>query len=89
VPLVPMLLADAVGLRRFGSLTGLLSIPSVIGSAAGPIVAGAIFDHTGSYLLAIKLFIAILALAAMLPLLCVPFKAGAPEAVGRAAVAAS
>jgi MFS family permease len=34
VPLVPMLLADAVGLKRFGSLAGLLSIPSVIGSAA-------------------------------------------------------
>ncbi len=55
VPLIPMLLADAVGLKRFGSLTGLLSIPSVVGSAAGPIVAGAIFDHTGSYLWAIRI----------------------------------
>jgi MFS family permease len=89
VPLVPMLLADAVGLKRFGSLTGLLSIPSVIGSAAGPIVAGAIFDRTGSYLWAIELFIVMLALAAVLPLLCVPFKASAVEPVGRPAVAAS
>src|SRR5271156_2056473 len=42
VPLIPMLLADAVGLKRFGSLMGLLSIPAVIGSASGPIVAGII-----------------------------------------------
>ncbi len=87
VPLVPMLLADAVGLRRFGSLTGLLSIPSVIGSAAGPIVAGAIFDRTGSYVWSIELFIAILIAAAALPLLCVPFKPGAAEPLARTAMA--
>jgi len=88
VPLVPMLLADAVGLKRFGSLTGLLSIPSVMGSAAGPIVAGAIFDRTKSYVWSIELFIVILIVAAVLPLLCVPFKAGAAEPVARSAMAA-
>jgi MFS family permease len=89
IPLVPMLLADAVGLKRFGSLTGLLSIPSVIGSAAGPIVAGAIFDRTGSYVWSIELFIVLLVVAAALPLLCVPFEVrGANEPLAREAMAA-
>src|SRR5579885_1669872 len=89
VPLIPMLLADAVGLRRFGSLMGLLSIPAVIGSALGPIVAGAIFDRTGSYVWSIELFAAIVAAAALLPLLCVPFAAGGASQAPRRAAAAS
>jgi MFS family permease len=89
VPLIPMLLADAVGLKRFGSLMGLLSIPAVVGSASGPIIAGAIFDRTGSYVWAIELFIALLAAVAVLPLLCVPFRAGAAEPLAPRAAAAS
>jgi MFS family permease len=88
VPLIPMLLVDAVGLKRFGSLMGLLSLPAVIGSASGPIIAGAIFDHTGSYLWAIELFIVLLAAVAILPLLCVPFRSGAEQPIGQRAVAA-
>ncbi len=87
VPLIPMLLADAVGLKRFGSLMGLLSIPAVIGSASGPIVAGLIFDHTGSYTWSLELFTVMLAAAAVLPLLCIPFKAGVIESAGRQAAA--
>ncbi len=52
-------------------------------------MAGAIFDRTGSYLWAIELFIVMLVLAAVLPLLCVPFVLSAVEPVGRPAVAAS
>jgi MFS family permease len=89
VPLIPMLLADAVGLKRFGSLMGLLSLPAVIGSASGPIVAGAIFDRTGSYVWSIELFTAMLVIVALLPLLCVPFSAGASEPVARPAAAVS
>ncbi len=87
VPLIPMLLADAVGLKRFGSLMGLLSIPAVIGSASGPIVAGLIFDRTGSYTWSLELFTVMLAAAAVLPLLCIPFKAGVIESAGRQAAA--
>ena len=89
VPLIPMLLADAVGLKRFGSLMGVLSIPAVVGSASGPILAGAIFDRTGSYVWSLELFTAILAIIAVLPLLCVPFKAAAIEPLARPAVATS
>jgi MFS family permease len=89
VPLIPMLLADAVGLKRFGSLMGLLSLPAVIGGASGPIVAGAIFDRTGSYVWSIELFTAMLVIVALLPLLCVPFSAGASEPVARPAAAVS
>jgi MFS family permease len=87
VPLIPMLLADAVGLKRFGSLMGLLSIPAVIGSASGPIVAGLIFDRTGSYAWSLELFAAMLALVAVLPLLCIPFRAGVLESTGQQAAA--
>jgi MFS family permease len=79
---------DAVGLKRFGSLMGLLSLPAVIGSASGPIIAGAIFDRTGSYIWAIELFVVLLAAVAILPLLCVPFGSGAEQPVGQHAVAA-
>jgi len=85
VPLVPMLLADAVGLKRFGSLMGLLSIPAVVGSASGPIVAGIIFDHTASYAWSLELFAAMLACATVLPLLCIPFRAGVQSAGQQAA----
>ncbi|MGO9055962.1 MAG: MFS transporter [Candidatus Binataceae bacterium] len=87
VPLIPMLLADAVGLKRFGSLMGLLSIPAVVGSASGPIVAGLIFDHTGSYAWSLELFAAMLAVAAVLPMLCIPLSAGVLESAGQQAAA--
>lgn len=85
VPLIPMLLADAVGLKRFGSLMGLLSIPAVIGSASGPIVAGMIFDRTGSYVFSLELFTVLMVAAAALPLLCVPYSAAALTPLGRQA----
>ena len=86
VPLIPMLLADAVGLKRFGSLMGLLSIPAVVGSASGPIVAGIIFDRTASYAWSLELFAAMLACATVLPLLCIPFRAGV-QSTGQQAAA--
>jgi hypothetical protein len=52
-------------------------------------VAGAIFDRTGSYVWSIELFTAMLLIVAVLPLLCVPFNAGATEPVARPAAAVS
>jgi hypothetical protein len=47
--ILPMVLADSLGLRSFGSLSGLMWFPLCVGVALGPWVTGRIFDATGSY----------------------------------------
>jgi len=74
IALMPMLLAYCVGLRRFGSLSGLLVTMGVIGSAVGPIVAGSVFDHTGSYVLIFELLTAFLLISAFFPIGCISYQ---------------
>jgi len=47
--LVPMVLAEAVGLRRFGSLYGWMQVFATSGLFGGPLIAGQLFDLTHSY----------------------------------------
>ena len=68
----PILLVETLGLRRFGSLWGLLNFVSLVGFAIGPVLVGHIFDRTGSYVIAMEICGAIcvaggLAAAAALP----------------------
>jgi MFS family permease len=81
IGLMPAILADSVGLRRFGSLSGLLVTLGVIGSAAGPIAAGAVFDRTASYIGIFTLFAVALLIAGFLPLACVSHRERAAAAV--------
>lgn len=74
IGLMPAILADSVGLRRFGSLSGLLVTLGVIGSAAGPITAGAVFDRTSSYASIFELFAVALLFASLLPMACLPYR---------------
>jgi MFS family permease len=74
IALMPTILADSVGLRRYGSLSGLLVTLGVVGSASGPILAGAVFDRTASYTLIFELFAAGLLLAGFLPMACVSYR---------------
>jgi MFS family permease len=53
--LVPLLLADAVGLRHFGILMGTSSLLYGLAMAAGPLMVGSIYDATHSYSMGIKL----------------------------------
>jgi MFS family permease len=53
--ILPMVLADSLGLKRFGSLTGLMWFPLCVGVALGPWVTGRIFDLIGSYTFAFEL----------------------------------
>ncbi|HUA32115.1 MAG TPA: MFS transporter [Candidatus Binataceae bacterium] len=55
--LLPMLTADSMGLKRFGSIAGATGVCQTIGAAVGPILTGKIYDVTGSYSLAFDLFI--------------------------------
>jgi MFS family permease len=71
--LLPLVINESLGLRRLGSILGLLALFTTIGYAAGPPIAGRIFDVTGSYTGAWILFIAMalisaLAMRATLPL---------------------
>jgi MFS family permease len=47
--LVPIIVAETLGLRRLGTLTGLLGLCATLGGSAGPVAVGAIFDTTGGY----------------------------------------
>lgn len=60
-PSVTAMISDSFGTRHIGSIMGILDIGWVIGAAAGPALAGYIFDVTGKYFLAF-LFLAIAAL---------------------------
>jgi MFS family permease len=55
--LVPMMIAESLGVRRFGSISGLVSLANTLGAAIGPVAAGWIHDFTGSYTDAFEIFI--------------------------------
>ncbi len=76
--LFPMIQAESLGLRRYGSLNGILSVAYTLGLAAGPLVAGKIFDVTHSYSSAIALFAVLGLVAAALVVNCPPLSAEEP-----------
>jgi MFS family permease len=49
VTLLAVVLADSVGLKRYGSFAGLMGFCFLLGSCGGPVIAGWIFDRTQSY----------------------------------------
>lgn len=69
---VPLLVAQRFGLENLGRVYGLLLLALVPGGALGPVLAGAVFDATGSYRGVFAVFVAtnvlaVLALAAVRP----------------------
>jgi MFS family permease len=56
--LLPLLIAESLGIKRYGLLSGLAGLAQTFGAMIGPIVAGRIFDVTTSYVLAFELCIA-------------------------------
>jgi MFS family permease len=71
--LLPLVIGESLGVRRLGSILGLQALFTTLGFAAGPAIAGRIFDVTGSYSGAWILFTAMalvsaLAMSATLPL---------------------
>ena len=67
-----VLLAEACGLRRFGTLNGIIGFIAVVGSAIGPIASGRIYDLTASYTVAFELCAGLLLAAAILTTLVYP-----------------
>jgi OFA family oxalate/formate antiporter-like MFS transporter len=71
--LLPLLLAESLGLRRFGLLAGLAGLAQTFGAMCGPLVSGAIFDSTKSYAGAFALFMSINLLGALVASACKPY----------------
>jgi predicted MFS family arabinose efflux permease len=74
--LIPMVIAESFGLKRFGSVSGLTGICITLGGAAGPIVGGLIVDRGIGYWAVFVLFAAVLAAGAVAALGCAPLDTG-------------
>ncbi|HEY6420042.1 MAG TPA: MFS transporter [Candidatus Binataceae bacterium] len=72
--LTPLLMLESLGIRRFGSLMGISGVFGTLGFAAGPVVTGRIYDVTGSYTIALWLFVAASIVCAIAVLACRPFE---------------
>ncbi len=66
------LLAEALGLKSFGALAGIIGLIATVGSGVGPIVAGYIYDTTASYTAAFELCGALMLAAALFASLVYP-----------------
>ena len=71
--LLPLLVAESLGRRRYGLLAALTGIAHTLGLAMGPVVAGRIFDMTGSYAGAFQLFVVLNAIGAAAAFACQPY----------------
>jgi MFS family permease len=70
--LLPLLMAESMGLKRFGSLYGLIGFFHTVGSATGPVIAGRVFDLRGSYSYAFETFVVLLIIGSVAALGCAP-----------------
>jgi MFS family permease len=73
VALLPLLVAESLGRRRYGVLAALTGIAGTMGAVVGPVIAGRIFDITGGYAAAFDLFILADAVAALATFVCQPY----------------
>lgn len=71
--LLPLLVAESLGRRCYGVLGALTGIAGTIGATAGPVVAGRIFDMTGSYSRAFEFFILLDIIGAVAAFACQPY----------------
>ncbi len=73
--LIPLLTADAMGLKRFGSIGGVSGIFQTAGAFLGPFGAGWVFDRNGGYAVAFEVFIVMCVLGAFATIACLTLEA--------------
>jgi MFS family permease len=78
--LIPMVMVESLGLKRFGSISGLVGLFNILGAASGPVVAGRFFDSSGSYTTPFTVFIAAVVLGAVVASGCVALDASEARA---------
>jgi len=67
VPMLePILVSHAFGVRHFGAVSGMSSLVTFAGQVVGPLGGALLYDATGSYVLAVTLYVGATALAAVL-----------------------
>jgi MFS family permease len=54
---IPVVLAEFFGLRAFGQVYGVLTLLATLGGFVGPVLAGRIYDASGSYEYAVIVFV--------------------------------
>ena len=85
--LIPLLILEALGMKRYGALMGISGIFGTLGFAAGPVVTGRIFDLTGSYAGALWMFAAAMLVCTLAALACRSFEAAIAPARAASALA--
>lgn len=66
VVLWPLAVGHDFGMRAFGAIAGMVgTVALTLGGAAGPVVAGAMYDSTGSYFLAFLLCVGVFLIGAV------------------------
>jgi MFS family permease len=68
--LIPLVIAESMGLKRYGAISGLTALANTLGAALGPLIAGRLFDLNGSYLAAFELFIGMYLIGAIASFTC-------------------
>jgi MFS family permease len=77
VALAPLVLAETMGLRRFGTLYGWIQVAATFGLFGGPLIAGELFDLTRSYAVSFEVAALLAVAGAAASFLC-----AAPQASG-------
>jgi MFS family permease len=67
-PIIWATVGDFFGRRNFATIRGMMSFFYMWGSFAGPIMAGAIYDRTQSYMLVLWIMLSLLTFATLLVL---------------------
>ncbi len=80
--LISPLIADLFGTKAHGTLFGFSSFISTIGGAIGPLIAGRIFDVSGSYSLVFWIVIGFAGVGLLLSLLLKPIEKQTPHKYG-------
>ncbi len=87
--LIPLLTADCLGLKRFGSINGVAGVWNTLGAFIGPVMLGQIFDVTGSYSSAFEICFVLSIVGAAATLACLPYEAEQERSRARIAATAA
>jgi MFS family permease len=63
--LMPMLITETLGMRRLGTLMGVIGFCAALAGSFAPWISGRLFDRTGSYLLPFELAMLLMVLGAV------------------------
>ena len=69
--LVPMVLAETLGLKRFGTLYGWIQVSVMLGAFTAPLIVGRLYDWTHNYTVGFELCALIALVGAVASFLCV------------------